>query len=171
MYKNRHKPAVCPKCGCELAQKSTKEKNVRAEMGFFFWGGWCIESQSFSEALIFSFSVCVFAGPVSAPHSFSKGYPAEEYATVATTVPSDPWEWRWAPGNSDPHPGTQQSSDCPGSVRWSAARVHCREWDVGGVWVASLLWMCSYTLRLVHVSSLQRRPKVRRRIMRWLAVD
>lgn len=37
MYKNRHKPAVCPKCGCELAQKSTKEKNVRAEMEFF-WG-------------------------------------------------------------------------------------------------------------------------------------
>ncbi|KAM4555847.1 HMG domain-containing protein 3 isoform 2-T2 [Odontesthes bonariensis] len=24
MYKNRHKPAVCPKCGCELAQKNTK---------------------------------------------------------------------------------------------------------------------------------------------------
>ncbi|XP_011608959.2 HMG domain-containing protein 3 [Takifugu rubripes] len=27
MYKNRHKPAVCPKCGCELAQKSNKEAN------------------------------------------------------------------------------------------------------------------------------------------------
>ncbi|KAI3351786.1 hypothetical protein L3Q82_020616 [Scortum barcoo] len=24
MYKNRHKPAVCPKCGCELTQKNTK---------------------------------------------------------------------------------------------------------------------------------------------------
>ncbi|XP_069026966.1 HMG domain-containing protein 3 [Embiotoca jacksoni] len=24
MYKNRHKPAMCPKCGCELSQKSTK---------------------------------------------------------------------------------------------------------------------------------------------------
>lgn len=24
MYKNRHKPAVCPKCGCELTQKSAK---------------------------------------------------------------------------------------------------------------------------------------------------
>lgn len=169
MYKNRHKPAVCPKCGCELAQKSTKEKNVRAEMEFFW--GWCIESQSFSEASIFSSSVCVFAGSVSAPHSFSEGYPAEEYAAVATTVPPDPWEWRWASGNSDPHPGTQQSPDCLGSVRWSAARVRCREWDVGWVWVASLLWMCSYTLRLVQLSSLQRRPKVRRWIVRWLAVD
>uniref|UniRef100_H3D9Q0 HMG-box containing 3 n=1 Tax=Tetraodon nigroviridis TaxID=99883 RepID=H3D9Q0_TETNG len=29
MYKNRHKPAVCPKCGCELTQKSTKETNLR----------------------------------------------------------------------------------------------------------------------------------------------
>lgn len=38
MYKNRHKPAVCPKCGCELAQKSTKEKNVRAEIEFFSGG-------------------------------------------------------------------------------------------------------------------------------------
>ncbi|CAJ1058561.1 HMG domain-containing protein 3 isoform X2 [Xyrichtys novacula] len=26
MYKNRHKPAVCPKCGCELNQKNIKEK-------------------------------------------------------------------------------------------------------------------------------------------------
>ncbi|XP_074529942.1 HMG domain-containing protein 3 isoform X2 [Halichoeres trimaculatus] len=26
MYKNRHKPAVCPKCGCELTQKNIKEK-------------------------------------------------------------------------------------------------------------------------------------------------
>ncbi|KAM7000184.1 HMG domain-containing protein 3 isoform 2-T2 [Tautogolabrus adspersus] len=26
MYKNRHKPAVCPKCGCELTQKNTKGK-------------------------------------------------------------------------------------------------------------------------------------------------
>lgn len=171
MYKNRHKPAVCPKCGCELAQKSTKEKNVRAEMEFIFFFGWCIESQSVSEAPTFSFSVCVFAGSVSAPHSFSEGNPAEEYATVATTVPSDPWEWHWAPGNSDPHPGTQQSPDYPGSVRRSAARVHRREWDAGWVWVASLLWMRSDTLRLVQLSSLQRRPKVRRRIMRWLAVD
>ncbi|KAG7230273.1 hypothetical protein INR49_024377 [Caranx melampygus] len=24
MYKNRHKPAVCPQCGCELTQKNTK---------------------------------------------------------------------------------------------------------------------------------------------------
>ncbi|XP_018554993.1 HMG domain-containing protein 3 [Lates calcarifer] len=24
MYKNRHKPAMCPKCGCELTQKNTK---------------------------------------------------------------------------------------------------------------------------------------------------
>ncbi|KAK2849204.1 hypothetical protein Q5P01_009038 [Channa striata] len=24
MYKNRHKPVVCPKCGCELTQKNTK---------------------------------------------------------------------------------------------------------------------------------------------------
>ncbi|XP_034454134.1 HMG domain-containing protein 3 isoform X1 [Hippoglossus hippoglossus] len=24
MYKNRHKPATCPKCGCELTQKNTK---------------------------------------------------------------------------------------------------------------------------------------------------
>ncbi|XP_029020688.1 HMG domain-containing protein 3 isoform X2 [Betta splendens] len=24
MYKNRHKPAVCPKCGCDLTQKNTK---------------------------------------------------------------------------------------------------------------------------------------------------
>ncbi|XP_030594414.1 HMG domain-containing protein 3 isoform X2 [Archocentrus centrarchus] len=24
IYKNRHKPAVCPKCGCELTQKNTK---------------------------------------------------------------------------------------------------------------------------------------------------
>ncbi|XP_010764924.1 HMG domain-containing protein 3-like, partial [Notothenia coriiceps] len=24
MYKNRHKPAVCPKCGCELTQKNAK---------------------------------------------------------------------------------------------------------------------------------------------------
>lgn len=36
MYKNRHKPAVCPKCGCELAKKSTKETNVRAEVEFLF---------------------------------------------------------------------------------------------------------------------------------------
>ncbi|KAM8732457.1 HMG domain-containing protein 3 isoform 2-T2 [Acanthopagrus schlegelii] len=25
MYKNRHKPAMCPKCGCELTQKNAKE--------------------------------------------------------------------------------------------------------------------------------------------------
>lgn len=30
MYKNRHKPAVCPKCGLELTHKSTKETNVKA---------------------------------------------------------------------------------------------------------------------------------------------
>lgn len=128
---------------------------------------WSSGSQSFSEASVFSFSVCVVAGSVSAPQSFSEGYPAEEYAAVATTVPSDPWEWNWAPGNSDPHPGAQQSPDCPGSDRWSAAGVHCRERDVGWVWMASVLWMCSHTLRLVQLSSLQRRPKVRRWIMRW----
>ncbi|XP_029367795.1 HMG domain-containing protein 3 isoform X2 [Echeneis naucrates] len=30
MYKNRHKPAVCPKCGCELAQKNSK--GAKSEM-------------------------------------------------------------------------------------------------------------------------------------------
>lgn len=29
MYKNRHKPAVCPKCGCELTQKNAKGKKVK----------------------------------------------------------------------------------------------------------------------------------------------
>lgn len=30
MYKNRHKPAVCPKCGCELTQKNAKGTKVKA---------------------------------------------------------------------------------------------------------------------------------------------
>lgn len=29
MYKNRHKPAVCPKCGCELSQKNAKGTKVK----------------------------------------------------------------------------------------------------------------------------------------------
>lgn len=29
MYKNRHKPAVCPKCGCELTQKNAKGTKVK----------------------------------------------------------------------------------------------------------------------------------------------
>uniref|UniRef100_A0A3Q3W5X9 HMG box domain-containing protein n=1 Tax=Mola mola TaxID=94237 RepID=A0A3Q3W5X9_MOLML len=30
MYKNRHKPAVCPKCGCELTQKAPKGSKVKS---------------------------------------------------------------------------------------------------------------------------------------------
>lgn len=32
MYKNRHKPAVCPKCGWELAQKNGKAAKVRTDL-------------------------------------------------------------------------------------------------------------------------------------------
>uniref|UniRef100_G3Q1Q1 HMG box domain containing 3 n=1 Tax=Gasterosteus aculeatus TaxID=69293 RepID=G3Q1Q1_GASAC len=31
MYKNRHKPAVCPKCGCELTQRNAKGTKVKAQ--------------------------------------------------------------------------------------------------------------------------------------------
>ncbi len=110
----------------------------------------------------FSFSVWDSARSIQAPHSCSEGHPAPKYPAVTAPFPADSRERDWAPGNADPHPGSQQSPDRLGSTQGPGARERRRDGDAGRVGVASVLWIGSNSLWPVQLPSLQRRPEVRR---------
>lgn len=76
---------------------------------------------------LFPPSVRVSARSVPAPEPLSKGHPAPKYAAVTTSFLADSRERDRAPGNADPHPGTQQSPDCLDSGKQPRARGHGRD--------------------------------------------
>ena len=94
------------------------------------------------------------ARSVPGPQSCSEGRPAPKHPAVTAPIPADSWERDGASGNVEPHPGAQQSSDRPGSTQCPGARGQRGDGDAGGVRVASVLRIRSYSLWPVSLPSL-----------------
>lgn len=172
MYKNRHKPAVCPKCGYLLSQKDTKIEKVKLprvifSLPWFNVFSLCIKLLAFHIFQIISdifndhfLDLISVSWSIQAPQSRSEGPPTSVHFTTFTAFPAFCWKWNRASGNAESHPRAQQSADHFGPPKWPGTRGQRGDRDNVWVWLASVLWISCYSLQPVQLPSVQRRSDV-----------